>query len=115
MSGAITKVGRPVVLTDRVVDILDAAFRRGLSVTEATIIAGIHRDTYYSHLAKNEQFAYRMERAKSWLNTASRLVIYNSIVIDQNPKTAMWYLSHCDPDFGARVHCRFCGHRLRTG
>lgn len=113
MSGVIAKVGRPVALNESVVDILDAAIRRGLSVTEATMLAGIHRDTYYSHLAKNEAFAYRMERAKSWLNIASRLVVYNSIVIDQNPGTAKWYLSHFDPDFGARVRCQYCRSPLR--
>lgn len=114
MNGVVTKVGRPAAINDRVVDILDAAFKRGLNVTEATMLAGIHRDTYYSHLAKNKEFAIRMDKAKSWLNVKAKLVIYDSLVIDQNPKTAMWYLSHCDPDFGARVHCHFCGNKLRT-
>lgn len=115
MGGAIAKVGRPVALNDDVIRILEAALIRGLTITEATMLAGIHRDTFYAHLAKNEAFANRMEQAKSWLNMAARLVIYNSIVKDQNVSTSKWYLSHCDPDFGARIHCRYCGNRLRTG
>jgi hypothetical protein len=114
MNGVIAKVGRPVALNDRVIDILDAAIRRGLSVTEACMLAGIHRSTYYEHLANNEVFAYRMELARCWLGIIANCVVFNSIVIDNNLSTSKWYLSHRDPEFGARVRCRYCASPLRS-
>lgn len=53
-------VGRPSKLTDEVVRKLLVCISDGMTVTEACILTGISRETYYYNLKQRGAFLYEM-------------------------------------------------------
>ncbi len=89
------KAGRPTVITPKVVSKLEALFSVGLTVREACLESGISHEAYYSRVRSDEQFADKMANAQNNLtNTAKKVVAYK--LMDQDAKTAMWWLDRLD-------------------
>lgn len=99
MNGVIARVGRPAAITGVEVVLLERALKYGATVTEACQYAGIGRTTYYDELARNDDFAYKMACAKSYITRQAKVIVADRILIDHDPKMAMWFLSHYDPDY----------------
>jgi len=90
-----SNAGRPTVITPKVVNQLEALFSVGLTVREACLESGISHEAYYSRVRNDEQFADKMANAQNNLtNTAKKIVAYK--LMDQDAKTAMWWLDRLD-------------------
>jgi hypothetical protein len=97
--GVVTaKIGRPTAINAVVVVMLEHALKHGCSVAEGCRYAQLGRTTYYSELARNESFARRMARAKTYLSRKAKLIISDAIE-NNDVKTAMWFLARRDPDY----------------
>lgn len=59
------EVGRPTVITERIVLKLEALLQQGHSVTKACEITRIGRTTYYQHYNNDEEFQNRMTEAEN--------------------------------------------------
>ncbi len=57
-------VGRPRVITVKVVQKLEEHFRAGFSVSKTCHLSGISRSVYYEQLSDNKQFMDRMQLAQ---------------------------------------------------
>jgi hypothetical protein len=98
MGEVTAKIGRPTAINAVVVVMVEHALKYGCSVAEACRYARLGRTTYYSELARNEVFAFRMSRAKGYLLRKAKLIISDALE-NNDTKTAMWYLERRDPDF----------------
>ncbi len=97
--GRTTKIGRPHAVTELTVIMLEHALKHNSSIVEATNYAGIGRTTYYVELARNPEFASRMDKAKRYLAMKARLIIADAILVDHDKKIAKWFLERRDPAF----------------
>lgn len=64
-------IGRPSVVTFKVITMLVDAIQHNTNITDACRYAGISRDTYYRHLS-NTVFAEKMAEAK---NNQTKLIM----------------------------------------
>lgn len=85
--------GRPTVITNETVRKLEDAFKAGFSVSEACLVSGISRATYYEHTAADEAFADKMELAKKYVTIRAKKVVMQAID-DGNFSAAKWWLEH---------------------
>ena len=85
------KIGRPTVLNKDTVSKLEEAFKLGASVSEACLISGISRDTFYRHFNADSTFSDKMERARSWILVLAKRNIANAIGMG-NTKLSVWLL-----------------------
>lgn len=89
-------------MTIGVVDKLIAAFKNGYNITEACMSAGIDRSTYYSWLASDDNFSYKMSKAQGApTRKAKRVVI--AAINDGDVNSAKWWLNAKDPEFKSKV------------
>ena len=85
------KVGRPTVMTDKVIGKLEMLFAKGLSDREACLIADIHPSTLYDYCSINPEFAERKELLKEQVKTRAKLNVAEAI--DNNDvDMSKWYL-----------------------
>ena len=73
---------RPTVITESTVRKLEAAFRDGLSVSEACFVSGISRTAFYQCKASDEVFAQKMELAKAYVTLKAKHVVVQAITAD---------------------------------
>ncbi len=71
---------------------LEIAFSIGANVSEACLIAGISRDTYYNYLRKNPEFSDRSNLLRHTPVLAAKKRIYDAIVNENDTSTAKWLL-----------------------
>ena len=74
--------GRPTVMTPETVGKLEEAFLWGCTDIEASLHAGIHRDTLYAYIEKNPSFSDRKETLKTSPLLRSRRIISDKL--DEN-------------------------------
>lgn len=92
--------GRPTVITSEVVRKLETAFKEGLSVSEACIVSGISRDTFYIHLKHNEDFSDKMTRSQAYITIKAKKAVICAIN-QGNLHAAKWWLEHkASEEFG---------------
>lgn len=89
------KGGRPTALTESVVQKLEQAFSIGANDSQACAYAGISRQTYYSHLAKDTDFKERCEflKQKLPLEAKNQLV---QLIKSGDRQSILWYLDRID-------------------
>jgi hypothetical protein len=84
-------MARPTIITEDTVSKLEAAFRDGLSVSEACFVSAISRTAYYDRRAADDAFAYNMDLAKAWATIRAKKVVIQAI--DRGDlSAAKWYL-----------------------
>jgi len=84
--------GRPSVMTEEVVNLLENIFKLDVPIQVAVEYAGIDESTYYRHYKSNHAFARRMERAKIYARIAATNVVMDAIVKDKDVQSARWWL-----------------------
>jgi len=85
------KLGRPTVMTDRVIDKLESALCGGYSITTACYFAGVGTSTFYEYKSLDKDFADRMTRAQEYATFRARQVVLQAI--DKGDvRAAMWWL-----------------------
>lgn len=93
--GNTNNAGRPTVLTPKVVSKLEALLGVGLTVREACLESEISHETYYSRLRSDLQFADKMAKAQSNVNSMAKKIVAGKI-ISGDVKTAKWWLERSD-------------------
>lgn len=78
---------------------LELALWHGYNITAACLIAGISRETYYAHIAKNPELSDRFELAGQMGSYKARHVILQAIN-NNDLKASMWWLERkCRAEF----------------
>jgi UDP-N-acetylmuramyl tripeptide synthase len=86
------KVGRPSVITEDVVQKLEAALACGYSVNVACYYSGVSRSAFYEHKAMDRAFSDKMRLAEELSTHRARQVILQAI--DKGDvKAAMYWLN----------------------
>jgi len=95
--------GRPSVMTESVIRILEEAFMNGMTDLRACEMAKISKTSFYHHLNIDSKFADRIELAKEFLVQAARMVV-SSAIKQKDINTAKWYLERkAKEEFGVRT------------
>ena len=91
-----TKPSPPRCVTPEVLSKLEIAFSCGCPVTEACLVAGIARNTYYNFLKARPEYEDRFQalRDKPVLEARKRIAEQ----IPEDTKTAQWFLERKRPD-----------------
>ena len=83
--------GRPVLVTELVVQKLEAIFQQDVTIEVACNYAGIGVRTYHDHYAKDEDFRTRIDTARSFARIRAGKVVIDAI--DKGDvNTAKWWL-----------------------
>lgn len=96
------QLGRPTVMTPEVVGKLEEAFSKGMTDSQACIIAKIHRDTLYAYCAENPDFSDRKEALKSNVNIVAKNNIYDKIIEGDKDVSKWWLERKCKDEFSTR-------------
>ena len=92
--------GRPTVMTEPVVSKLEVAFCVGASVTEACLVAGISRESYYVFVRENPDYSDRFKQLQQKTILAAKKRIADAIE-DGDTATARWLLERrCKEEYG---------------
>lgn len=95
------KGGRPTSMTEGVVNKLEIAFSVGANVTEASLVAGISRETYYTFLKNNPLYSDRFHELQQKPILAAKKRVVDAIVEENCTNTAKWYLERrCKEEYG---------------
>jgi len=95
------KVGKPTVMTEKVLDQLRQAYLWGATNAEASAYADISSRTLYEYLAKNPEFSHKIENWKSEPLLKAKKTVVESL---DEPKNAQWYLERKQKDeFSTKV------------
>lgn len=70
-----SKTGRPTVMTENVIRLLETAFLVGATDLEACVHANISKTALYEYCQKNEEFAERKETLKNQPTLKAKLII----------------------------------------
>lgn len=92
MSKELSKVGRPSVLTETVVNKLEQAFAIGANDSQACSYAGISRQTFYARLKKDSEFRDKIESQKEKLALKAKEQLAK-LIQSGDRATILWYLS----------------------
>ena len=93
--------GRPTLMTETVVGKLEVAFSVGANISQACLVAGISRDTYYDYIKKNVRYADRFEQLRQKPVLAAKKRVVDAIVEENDTSTAKWFLERkCKEEFG---------------
>lgn len=77
------------------------AFKNDFTVQEASLYAGISKDTYYRWKKENEEFSDEMERSQMFVAIQAKKVIAKSIC-EGSIKTSKWFLVRRDKRYSTR-------------
>lgn len=86
-----SKVGRPTVMTNDVLNKLETSFSLGCSDVEACLFADISPHTLYEYQKKNPKFVERKEMLRQKLVLKARSVLADALN-RKDENTARWYL-----------------------
>ncbi len=92
------KTGRPTKMTQDVVGKLVEAFMDDFTVEEACRFAGIHKDTFYMEIKRNQAFADAMERAQDYPLTLAKKRLFRGINAWDGAPLALKYLERRQRD-----------------
>lgn len=103
MSKSENKVGRPTVMTPKVIEKLEEAFSLGCGDLEACLHAGICKQALYDYQKKYPEFTDRKAMLKEKLVLKARTVVADAL--SKNDKALAWeYLQKKRKDeFGTRT------------
>ena len=90
------RLGRPSKLTLETVTKLEHAFSIGCTVTEASVYAGISRNTYYRQVAENTEFRDRFEGLQQRPALRARNTLFEALKHDAD--LAFKYLVRTHPE-----------------
>ena len=82
-----SNAGRPTVMTEDVIRLLEAAFLVGATDLEACVHADISKTALYEYCQKNDEFAERKETLKNQPTLKAKLII-NTALDDADLNTA---------------------------
>lgn len=95
------KVGRPTVMTDKVLDLLRQAYLWGATNAEACAYAEISSRSLYEYLEKNPEFSHKIEEWKLNPLLKAKKTVVESL---DDAKNAQWYLERKQKDeFSTKV------------
>lgn len=94
--------GRPSKKDDKVVNLLEEAFRIDCTVSEACIHAWISREAYYEWLKSDSEFSDRMDKAKSFPYLLARQTLFKA-VSKGSDKAAVEFLKRRDRRYSDKV------------
>jgi len=81
------KGGRPTVMTDNVIRLLESAFLVGATDLEACVHADISKTALYEYCQKNDEFAERKETLKNQPTLKAKIIV-SSALDDKDLNTA---------------------------
>lgn len=81
------KGGRPTVMTEEVIRLLEAAFLVGATDLEACVHANISKTALYEYCQKNDEFAERKETLKNQPTLKAKMIV-NGALDDNDLNTA---------------------------
>jgi hypothetical protein len=81
------KGGRPTVMTDNVIRLLESAFLVGATDLEACVHANISKTALYEYCQKHEDFAERKETLKNQPTLKAKMIV-NTALDDKDLNTA---------------------------
>lgn len=93
------EVGRPTIMTDEALQILEDAFSVGATDLEACFLAKIGKSTLYNYQEKNPEFVERKEALKNMTKFKAKKVVSKDID-EGKADTAKWYLERKGKDEG---------------
>lgn len=85
------KGGRPTLFTPELVGILERAFQDGANITQACLIAKIHKDTYFTWIKNNQEFSDQMAEAQEYPTTIAKKVLVDRIKL-KDAETSKWWV-----------------------
>lgn len=85
------ETGRPTVMVDDTVKILEDAIKDGANVTQACDLANISRQTFYNHMREDEGFFYKICIAREFLKLKALKNVVKAIE-EGDLKVSLWYL-----------------------
>jgi hypothetical protein len=95
------KVGRPSVMTPKIIERLRAAFALDSSKVEACSYAGIGESTLYDYLSVTPEFSEEITKLKNQAVLKARKTVVDNL---DDVDTAKWYLSRKRKDeFGTAL------------
>ncbi len=83
--------GRPTVMTEKVLQVLETAFSYGATDTEASFQAGISPRALYEYCQAHPEFAQRKEGLKEETKYIARRNVSKKVRAGDN-ETSKWYL-----------------------
>ncbi|MBM9515208.1 hypothetical protein [Desulfogranum marinum] len=92
--------GRPSVITDSVINLLEEAFMMDYSNNEACLYAGIGTTAYYDFIKRNAEYAERFETLKESPKMKAKKRIVDSLSSDTS--TAKWYLERRSSEYSPK-------------
>jgi len=90
-------MARPTIMTDDVVAKLEDAFSKGCTITEACLLSGISRDSYYDYIKINPEFSNKVEMLKENVALHARMNLAASIKAG-DLADSKWYLERKKKD-----------------
>lgn len=93
---SVNNVGRPTIIDENVVKILEEVLKAGSTVTQACYIAQISRQVFYNHIREGGEFLYRINTARNFLQVRALKNVANAIE-EGDLKTSKWFLEKCLP------------------
>ena len=95
------KVGKPTVMTEKVLDLLRQAYLWGATNAEACAYADISERTLYDYLSKNPEYSQKIEQWKLDPILKAKKTVINEL---GDVKNAQWYLERKQKDeFSTKV------------
>lgn len=92
------KVGRSSKISEDKILMLEYAFKNLYNISEACDLAQIGRRTYYNYLENDEEFANRIELAKSYPSKIAKSTLIKLANQGRIP-TSKWLFTKLDPEF----------------
>ena len=89
-------MARPTKKTPELVGKLEYAFSIGCSIPEAVFYAGIHKDTYYDWIKKDQELSDRFDGLRENTILVARESVMKGVKI--NPELALKYLERKKKD-----------------
>lgn len=85
-------IGRPVKISEKLIEKLEDIFKKGASVSEACGLVNISTKTFYNWQNNNEDFQIKMTSARQYADIMAKKIVVKKIVEDKDLATAKWWL-----------------------
>lgn len=85
-------IGRPVKISEKLIEKLEDIFKKGASVSEACGLVNISTKTFYNWQNNNEDFQIKMTSARQYADIMAKKIVIKKIVEDKDLATAKWWL-----------------------
>lgn len=91
--------GRPKIIDETTLKVLEDAFSNGASDIEACFLADISNQTLYNYQKENPEYLERKRALKDMIKYQAKVKVKNSIDKELGCDTAKWYLERRDKEF----------------